>query len=159
MQHGNRGYSTVLNIQWRDLINTIYTDRELHINTKEFVALFINVYFAMISFLHIRKNDLLQQKIYNLDGYIFSFLCNNTAAISWMTHSSRSHDDKAITRLTHTLSHFLSTNSTLSSLLTFFLSTYQENRTHKRTPYRDQHYTRHTQHYFKPISFSKQFNL
>ena len=102
--NGIGGYSTILDFQWRDLIHTIYTDRELHINTKEFVALFINVYLAMISFIHIRKNNLLQQDIRNLDGYIFSFLCDNTAAISWMTHSSRSHDDKAITRLTHSLS-------------------------------------------------------
>ena len=38
--NGIGGYSTILNFQVRDLINTIYTDRELHINTKEFVALY-----------------------------------------------------------------------------------------------------------------------
>ena len=86
--NGIGGYSPLLDFQWRDLIQKIYTDRELHINTKEFVALFINVYLSMISFIHIRKKNLLPQNIKNLDGYIFSFLCDNTTAISWMLHSS-----------------------------------------------------------------------
>ena len=94
--NGLGGYSTPLNFQWRDMITSIYNERELHINSKEFIALFINVYFSMISFL--------LQKWENLDGFIFELLCDNTAAISWMTHSSRYHDDKAITRLSHALS-------------------------------------------------------
>ena len=102
--NGLGGYSTPLNFQWRDLITSIYKKRELHINSKEFIALVIKVYFSMISFLHLKKTDQLLQKWKNLDGFIFAFLCDNTAAISWMTHSSRYHDDKVITRLSHALS-------------------------------------------------------
>ena len=102
--NGLGGYSTPLNFQWRDLITSIYNKRELHINSKEFIALFINVYLSMISFLHLKKSDQLLQKWKYLDGFIFEFLCDNTGAISWMTHSSRYHDDKTITRLSHALS-------------------------------------------------------
>ena len=44
--NGLGGYSPLLNFQWRDLITSIYKKRDLHINSKEFIALFINVYFS-----------------------------------------------------------------------------------------------------------------
>jgi hypothetical protein len=97
------GFSTPLNFQWRSLA-LAFSILEKHINIKEFVALFANTYLMMISFINLKQTSRLPSHLANLDGYIFQLLCDNTSAISWMTHASRSHDDPCISRLAHALS-------------------------------------------------------
>ena len=82
----------------------VFSMVEKHINIKEFVALFANTYLMMISFVSLRQTSQLPDHLTNLDGYISHLFCDNTAAISWMTHASRSHDDPCISRLAHALS-------------------------------------------------------
>jgi hypothetical protein len=98
------GWCIPLNFQWRDLFINIFHQWDVHINIKEFIALFINTYFMMITFTEISTLSLLPKEQQDLDGYIFHLFTDNTSAISWMNHSSRYHDDPVITRLSHSLS-------------------------------------------------------
>ena len=103
--YGLGGFSHDLDFQWRILADLL-DSRNLHINIKEFLALFINTYFNMISFLDMLKSKTLKPTLATLDGWIFHLFSDNTSSISWMTHASRSRDP-AIIRLAHLLSQLI----------------------------------------------------
>ena len=100
--YGLGGFSHIMDFQWRILAELLEA-QNLHINIKEFLALFINTYFNMISFLDMFKNKTLQPPLSTLDGWIFHLFSDNTSSISWMTHASRSREP-AVVRLSHLLS-------------------------------------------------------
>jgi hypothetical protein len=54
----------------------------LHINVLEFVALIINIWFALVS---------IQRLGNRVGGHVIAILADNTSALSWMRHASRSH--------------------------------------------------------------------
>ena len=58
------------------------TDDSLHINVLEFVAIIINVWFAIT---YIRREP------EKPGGHIVSVVADNTSALSWFRHASRSH--------------------------------------------------------------------
>ena len=102
---GLGGYSTELHFQWRLLASDLNADK-LHINIKEFLALLITIYFKMISFKTLLESNTLPSHLSKLDGFVFLSHTDNTAAISWMTHSSRSREPMII-RLTQLLSRLI----------------------------------------------------
>jgi hypothetical protein len=53
---GIGGWCIPLNFQWRDLFINAFHHRDLHINIKECIALFINTYFMMITFLELHTS-------------------------------------------------------------------------------------------------------
>ena len=85
---GLGGFSPLLNFQWRLSANDLNA-RHLHINMKEFLALFINVYLCMIFFRQLHRQKKLPEHLKELDGWIFNLLTDNTTAMSWMTFASR----------------------------------------------------------------------
>ena len=99
------GFSPILDFQWRLLACTLNA-ADLHINIKEFLALFINVYFSMIAFSSLRQLNRLPQHLQSLDGWIFHLKTDNTSSISWMLHASRSREP-IITRLAQLLSRLI----------------------------------------------------
>jgi hypothetical protein len=94
-----------LPFQWRLLASQLNAEN-LHINIKEFLALFITIYFKMISLKSLQDTNSLPQHLSQLDGFVFESYTDNTSAISWMTHASRSREP-LIVRLTHLLSRVI----------------------------------------------------
>ena len=103
--YGLGGFSHDLDFQWRILADKLDA-RNLHINIKEFLALFINTYFNMICFLDMYKSKSLKPTLLILDGWIFHLFSDNTSSISWMTHASR-YREPAVIRLAHLLSQLV----------------------------------------------------
>jgi hypothetical protein len=67
------------------------------------LALLITIFFKMISFKTLLESQTLPPHLSKLDGFVFLSHTDNTAAINWMTHSSRSREPMII-RLTQLLS-------------------------------------------------------
>ena len=112
---GLGGYSTDLNFQWRLKASTIDVE-SLHINIKEFIALFINVLLSMLSFNDPHTRATTDPRILSQDGWIFHFKSDNVASISWMMYNSRLRDP-IINRLTFALAHLIfSYNKTYPSV-------------------------------------------
>ena len=97
-----------LKFQWR-LPNNVFHDLpswshtqpdspQLHINIHEFIAIIINAFFMMHSFIHLKLTS--PSSIPNCEGWSFSLQADNTSALSWMRHLSRSRD-KQLTQLCH----------------------------------------------------------
>ena len=92
------GLCIKLNFQWR-LSSSCFSvpswidtfdgsgNKILHINVQEFIAIIINVFFSMIKFLSMRATFPSTS-----NGYIFEHDADNTSALSWMRHASRSRD-------------------------------------------------------------------
>ena len=102
---GLGGFSSLLSFQWRHSASTLSLVDD-HINIKEFVAIFINAYFSMISFIHHYNNKTLPEELLPLDGWIFHLFSDNSAAISWMKFASRLRSPFT-NRLTFMLSHLV----------------------------------------------------
>ena len=94
------GFCMELNFQWR-LSNETFSSLPpwvlptsgspaWHINVYEFVALLINTYFMMHSFLHLHSIN--SPKLPNVKGWVFSTLADNASALSWMRQLSRTCD-------------------------------------------------------------------
>jgi hypothetical protein len=112
---GLGGFCIPLPFQWR-LHAGVLADFKLHINIKEFIAILINVYFMMITFRAAQSTNSLPPNLGDLDGWIFELLTDNTTAISWVTHASRTRD-RMVIRLTHLFSRLVySFNSHIPSL-------------------------------------------
>ena len=94
-----------LPFQWR-LPAEKLNARNLHINIKEFLALLITIYFKMISLKSLIESNNLPAHLSQLDGFIFESYTDNTSAISWMTHASRSREP-IVVRLSHLLSRMI----------------------------------------------------
>ena len=88
-----------LNFQWRCPSSLFTLDRDPcsyetfaehdpnpHINILEFIAIIIHVYFAILRM----KEKSIKEKFLTPNGYILSCLADNTSALSWMCHASRS---------------------------------------------------------------------
>ena len=117
------GISRDLQFQWR-LSNSAFSNLppwivvpegapSWHINVHEFIAIIINGFFMMFAFLHISSSTptLLPQT----DGFIFRLQADNTSALSWMRHLSRTRDAH-LTQLCHLFSHLIFTfNSSVPS--------------------------------------------
>ena len=101
---GLGGFCTSLNFQWRCLVadiikGTAFKPKErregddLHINVLEFLGIIINIYFSILRIIAKKKYD----KNFEYDqGFILHCFADNTSALSWMQHASRSHN--AVTR-------------------------------------------------------------
>ena len=88
-----------LNFQWRCSSSLFALDRDPetyetfeehdpnpHINILEFIAIIIHVYFAILKM----KEKSIQKSYLAPNGFILSCLADNTSALSWMCHASRS---------------------------------------------------------------------
>lgn len=88
-----------LNFQWRCPSSLFTLDRDPcsyetfeehdpnpHINILEFIAIIIHAYFAILRM----KEKTIQVQFLTPNGYILSCLADNTSALSWMYHTSRS---------------------------------------------------------------------
>ena len=106
------GWGETLNFQWR-LASTVFHvptwidtydsrgNRILHINVQEFIAIIINIFFSMIKFLSMRATFPATS-----NGHIFQHDADNTTALSWMKHASRSRQPFQI-NLAFLLSHLI----------------------------------------------------
>ena len=94
-----------LPFQWRLLASNLNAEN-LHINIKEFLAMLITIYFKMISLKSLQDTNSLPPHLSKLDGFIFESYTDNTSAISWMTHASKSREP-IVVRLTHLLSRMI----------------------------------------------------
>jgi len=94
---GLGGYCHVLNFQWRQQalhysISNSSTcvdpssDEDPHINIFEFIALIITIFFAIIRM----NNPSIRSRFLTPSGYILHAMADNTSALSWMRHASRS---------------------------------------------------------------------
>lgn len=101
---GLGGFCTSLNFQWRCLVadivgGTAFKPKErgegddLHINVLEFVGIIINIYFSILRIIAKKKYD---KKFEYDQGFILHCFADNTSALSWMQHASRSKN--AVTR-------------------------------------------------------------
>ena len=94
---GLGGFCYALHFQWRYLVSdllkgTVFKPKErkegdeAHINVLEFVAIIINIYFSILKVYALKKYD----REYQYDqGYILHCFADNTSALSWMRHASR----------------------------------------------------------------------
>ena len=94
---GLGGFCFVLNFQWRYLVEDIVKDTQfkpkdrkegddLHINVLEFLGIIINIYFSILRIIAYKKHD----KNFKYDqGFILHCFADNTSALSWMRHASR----------------------------------------------------------------------
>ena len=111
------GYCVSLPFQWR-LSNSLFTKPHkshnnfiagpmaaLHINVHEFIAIIINTFFAMVVFRARHQVSAIPAS----DGHVFLIQADNTSALSWMKHASRSRDP-----------HIVNLSHLLSSLVFFF---------------------------------------
>lgn len=102
------GLSVHLGFQWRlsnrvfnnlpDWVNSQSNEPQWHINIHEFIAIIINSYFMMLSFTY--HHSMGSSRIPDADGWIFLLQADNTSALSWMKHLSRSREAH-ITQLCH----------------------------------------------------------
>ena len=108
------GFSFELPFQWR-LPNSVFRSLpawqtpdpsapEHHINVHEFIGILINVFFLMLVLCHMHSNN--HPGIPTVDGFIFRVAADNTSALSWMTHASRSREPKLV-NLVYLLSHLI----------------------------------------------------
>ena len=100
---GLGGYCFLLDFQWRlattvnsqkvfvisanlQCIDPLLIDDEIHINIFEFIAIIINLFFSILRMheKHTRARHLTS------NGYVLHALSDNTSALSWMRHASRS---------------------------------------------------------------------
>ena len=108
------GLSATLRFQWR-LSNCLFSnlpawkDQPLsgpqwHINIHEFIALIVNTFFMMLSFIyhHRQGNPILPDR----DGWVFLLEADNTSALSWMRRLSRNREPH-IVQLCHLYSHLI----------------------------------------------------
>ena len=106
------GFSFELPFQWR-ISNAVFRSLpawqtpdpsapEHHINIHEFIGILVNVFFLMLVFCHM--HHIQHPNIPNVDGFIFRVAADNTSALSWMTHASRSREPKLV-NLVYLLSH------------------------------------------------------
>lgn len=94
---GLGGFCYVLNFQWRLLVSDLLKGTafkpkerkegdEAHINVLEFVAIIINIYLSILKVYALKKYS----KDYQYDqGFILHCFADNTSALSWMRHASR----------------------------------------------------------------------
>ena len=117
------GYCPELRFQWR-LHNDHFRDLpayltphpnepEHHINVHEFIGVIINVFFMMITHIHPHTPS---PSFNPQSGLVFRVQADNTSALSWMRHASRSRDIP-LTNLSHLLSS-----------LTFHFQSHQQSR-------------------------------
>ena len=81
-----------------------------HINIHKFIALIINTFFAMMSFLYTHSTS--PSSLPTSDGWIFLLQADNTTALSWIRRLSR-NQDKHITQLCQLFSHLVFSFNTL----------------------------------------------
>ena len=114
------GLSFKLIFQWR-LSNAVFCDLPewkhildpdpiLHINIHEFIALIINAFFMMWSFISLHRKG--SHIIPDLDGWIFLLEADNTSALSWMKHLSRMRHPHTV-NLCQLFSHLVFTFNSL----------------------------------------------
>jgi len=95
--HGLGGYCFLLAFQWRQLTGVysltpaisdldLPTTDDIHINIFEFIAIIINLFFSI---LRMQEKDTRAQYLTS-NGYIIHAMSDNTSALSWMRHASRS---------------------------------------------------------------------
>ena len=103
-----------LNFQWR-LSNEVFNNlppwvpitedsNHWHINVHEFIALIINTYFMMAAFNYERSIN--SSRIPSAEGWVFCLQADNTSALSWIRHLSRTRDCHLI-QLCHLYSHMI----------------------------------------------------
>ena len=103
-----------LPFQWR-LSNSVFkalpdwipktpTCPKYHINIHEFIGVIINTFFMMCAFSF--HNSLPSSHLPQSDGWIFLMEADNTSALSWMRHASRSRDPHIVS-LCHFYSHLV----------------------------------------------------
>jgi hypothetical protein len=97
---GLGGYGRHLDLQWRISVTRLLGDIKIpsansqsspedpHINILEFVGIIINIYLAILKVILLKK--LSKNYQYN-QGFILHCFADNTSALSWLRHSSRSH--------------------------------------------------------------------
>lgn len=96
---GLGGYCVALDFQWRLEIEQLLEGTgfkpqskkegdHAHINILEFIGIIINIYFSVVKVIAKKKYD----KHFAFDqGFILHCFADNTSALSWMHHASRSH--------------------------------------------------------------------
>lgn len=96
---GLGGYCLILDFQWRIAIEDLLKGTgfkpqskkegdHAHINILEFIGIIINIYFSIVKVKAKKKYD----KCFEFDqGFILHCFADNTSALSWMHHASRSH--------------------------------------------------------------------
>ena len=91
---GLGGFSFELKFQWRlssDFFTISHTDStastDPHINILEFIGIIITIYLALLRL----QDRSIQATLAPSDGHILLALADNTSALSWMRHATRSH--------------------------------------------------------------------
>jgi len=95
--HGLGGYCFLLYFQWRQItgvysitpdlsaLDHLTTDN-IHINIFEFIAIIINLFFSILRM----QEKATKERYLTSNGYIIHAMSDNTSALSWMKHASRS---------------------------------------------------------------------
>ena len=106
------GLSIHLNFQWRlsndafsnlpPWINVEPGSPSWHINVHEFIALLINTFFMMHAFIY--ESSINSSRVPSVAGWVFRLQADNTTALSWIRHLSRSRDPH-LSQLCYLYSH------------------------------------------------------
>jgi hypothetical protein len=94
---GLGGFSDTLQFQWRLAISVFSFqgsssdpgEDQPHINILEFIAIIINIYLCIIALSSVRFRRRLH--LHDEAGILVNCWADNTSALSWMAHASRSH--------------------------------------------------------------------